>query len=400
MPARRIDAAERRARLAVRHRLVPSRRTDDVVDDRGRPRRAALQRPGHGLPVRARPDGESVARRRREGALRRPDADAPPRDAPHAVGRRAARRPAGARRGDRRPAPRPAPQSLPPLCPAPASPIPTPGSRPAAPPCSTRWPTARSTARDVGRRLPELALPLPIGTGRQATTAGRAHPAAARARLRRRRRARPADRHLDQRPVPVGRRRRVGARRDRRRARQARRGGRARAALAALLRPGDAGRPAVVGGLDGRDDDPRARDVGAVEVELDDGVGFVLPDDLDPVDPPEPWVALLPGLDPTTMGWKQRGWYLDPEVGAAVFDRNGNGGPTVWVDGRIVGELGPAPRRDDRGAAAHRRRRRAARPRSTPRPPACRSCSATSGSPSASPHPCRPRCSRRSDPSG
>ena len=29
--ARRIDAAERRARLAVRHRLVPSRRTDDVV---------------------------------------------------------------------------------------------------------------------------------------------------------------------------------------------------------------------------------------------------------------------------------------------------------------------------------------------------------------------------------
>ena len=24
-------------------------------------------------------------------------------------------------------------------------------------------------------------------------------------------------------------------------------------------------------------------------------------------------------------------------AGAAVFDRNGNGGPTVWVDGRIVG---------------------------------------------------------------
>ena len=78
-------------------------------------------------------------------------------------------------------------------------------------------------------------------------------------------------------------------------------------------------------------------DVGAVDVELDDGPGFLLPDDLEPVDVPEPWVALLPGLDPTTMGWKQRSWYLDPGVAAAVFDRNGNGGPTVWVDGRIVG---------------------------------------------------------------
>jgi hypothetical protein len=78
-------------------------------------------------------------------------------------------------------------------------------------------------------------------------------------------------------------------------------------------------------------------DVEAVEVELEQGTGFVLPDDLGPVAPAEPWVALLPGLDPTTMGWKERSWYLDPEVAAAVFDRNGNGGPTVWVDGKIVG---------------------------------------------------------------
>ena len=48
-------------------------------------------------------------------------------------------------------------------------------------------------------------------------------------------------------------------------------------------------------------------DVEAVEVELEQGTGFVLPDD------------------------------LDPQVAAAVFDRNGNGGPTVWVDGTIVG---------------------------------------------------------------
>ena len=78
-------------------------------------------------------------------------------------------------------------------------------------------------------------------------------------------------------------------------------------------------------------------DVDAVEVELEQGTGFVLPDDLGPVAPAEPWVALLPGLDPTTMGWKERSWYLGPEVAAAVFDRNGNGGPTVWVDGAIVG---------------------------------------------------------------
>ena len=47
-------------------------------------------------------------------------------------------------------------------------------------------------------------------------------------------------------------------------------------------------------------------------------------------------VALLPGLDPTIMGWKERGWYLGPHRGP-LFDRNGNAGPTVWVGGRAVG---------------------------------------------------------------
>jgi hypothetical protein len=37
------------------------------------------------------------------------------------------------------------------------------------------------------------------------------------------------------------------------------------------------------------------------------------------------------------MGWKEREWYLDPDIGAQVFDRNGNAGPTVWADGQIVG---------------------------------------------------------------
>ena len=77
-------------------------------------------------------------------------------------------------------------------------------------------------------------------------------------------------------------------------------------------------------------------DSGAVPVDLDSGPGWVAPGDEEPVDPVGPWVALLPGLDPTTMGWKQRDWYL-PEGAAEAFDRMGNAGPTVWVDGRVVG---------------------------------------------------------------
>lgn len=68
-------------------------------------------------------------------------------------------------------------------------------------------------------------------------------------------------------------------------------------------------------------------------------VGFVLADDNEPVAPPEPWVALLPALDPTAMGWTERDWYLGNHR-AALFDRSGNIGPTVWCDGRIVGGWG------------------------------------------------------------
>jgi hypothetical protein len=46
---------------------------------------------------------------------------------------------------------------------------------------------------------------------------------------------------------------------------------------------------------------------------------------------------LLPTLDPTTMGWRDRAFYLDPAHTPYLFDRAGNGGTTVWVDGRIVG---------------------------------------------------------------
>jgi hypothetical protein len=78
-------------------------------------------------------------------------------------------------------------------------------------------------------------------------------------------------------------------------------------------------------------------EVGAVEVALESGESaFLLPDDLDEAEPVEPWAALLPALDPTTMGWKQRSWYLG-EHAEVIFDRNGNGGPTAWWNGRIVG---------------------------------------------------------------
>jgi hypothetical protein len=68
----------------------------------------------------------------------------------------------------------------------------------------------------------------------------------------------------------------------------------------------------------------------------------VLPDDLEPVAEPAPWVALLPALDPTPMGWSERSWYLGPHA-PALFDRSGNIGPTVWCDGRIIGGWAQRP---------------------------------------------------------
>jgi hypothetical protein len=88
--------------------------------------------------------------------------------------------------------------------------------------------------------------------------------------------------------------------------------------------------------------------LGPEEVLLDDGaIGFVLPGDIDGVaaesSAPGERVALLPALDPTVMGWAGRDWYLGPHR-AALFDRNGNAGPTIWLDGRVVG--GWVQRRD------------------------------------------------------
>lgn len=79
-------------------------------------------------------------------------------------------------------------------------------------------------------------------------------------------------------------------------------------------------------------------ELAAVPVGLEgtESIGWLLPDDLAPVEPPGRWVALLPGLDPTTMGWAERDWYLGAHA-RQVVDVIGNAGPTIWVDGRVVG---------------------------------------------------------------
>jgi hypothetical protein len=77
-------------------------------------------------------------------------------------------------------------------------------------------------------------------------------------------------------------------------------------------------------------------ELAAVEVDLDGQTGYLLADDVEETGPVGPWVAVLPPLDPTTMGWFERDWYLGPHK-AQLFDTTGNAGPTVWWDGRIVG---------------------------------------------------------------
>jgi hypothetical protein len=83
-------------------------------------------------------------------------------------------------------------------------------------------------------------------------------------------------------------------------------------------------------------------DLDVVELDLGESLGLVLADDVDAVPPPEPWVALLPALDVTPMGYVRRDWFLGPHA-PALFDRSGNIGPTVWSDGRIVGGWAQRP---------------------------------------------------------
>ncbi|HQF02816.1 MAG TPA: winged helix DNA-binding domain-containing protein [Phycicoccus sp.] len=82
-------------------------------------------------------------------------------------------------------------------------------------------------------------------------------------------------------------------------------------------------------------------DIDAVPVLLEgDTPGWSAPeDDLRDLDAADvgPWAALLPALDPATMGWRDRAFYLDPAYVPLLFDSAGNGAQTAWVNGRIVG---------------------------------------------------------------
>ena len=72
------------------------------------------------------------------------------------------------------------------------------------------------------------------------------------------------------------------------------------------------------------------------DVDLDGQPGVALADDLEFTDAIAPGATLLPALDPTPMGWQERDWFLGPHR-AALFDRTGNIGPTVWWAGRVAG---------------------------------------------------------------
>ena len=82
--------------------------------------------------------------------------------------------------------------------------------------------------------------------------------------------------------------------------------------------------------------------IDAVPVDIDGATGYLLPDDVDPEPATEPWVALLPRPRPHADGVVGGGRYLgDHKV--ALFDTNGNVGPTVWCDGRIIGGWAQRP---------------------------------------------------------
>ena len=213
--------------------------------------------------------------------------------------------------------------------------------------------TGPLTAREIGARLPALAVPVPVGSGKFATTQAAHSRVLLVLGLRGPGGAGPADRHLDQRPVPLGGQRVLVPRRVRRRADAgpARRRGRAGPPLVAR-RSVRAPAPTCSGGPAGRwpprsgrwptsarsrSSWPRARATCCPTISTRSPS-------------PEPSTALLPGLDPSTMGWKQRDVPPRPGARAAAVRPQRQRRPDA-VGGRADRRrLGPAPGRRDRCA--------------------------------------------------
>jgi DNA glycosylase AlkZ-like len=79
-------------------------------------------------------------------------------------------------------------------------------------------------------------------------------------------------------------------------------------------------------------------DTVAVDLEDEEKPGLLLAEDADAEIPEfEPWVRFLPSLDPTPMGYQRRAFYLSARARSELFDTMGNVGPSVWLDGRIIG---------------------------------------------------------------
>lgn len=93
-----------------------------------------------------------------------------------------------------------------------------------------------------------------------------------------------------------------------------------------------------------RDSVKALEDLGAEETEVASGAAWIAPGD-DGETEATKHVSLLPSLDPTPMGWKDRAWIYGElaELGGPLFDRNGNVGPTVWIDGHLVGAWAQRP---------------------------------------------------------
>lgn len=96
-------------------------------------------------------------------------------------------------------------------------------------------------------------------------------------------------------------------------------------------------------GLTPGDVDAALRAIGGVEVAVEgwSGPRWVHADEIPHGEVPQPvGVALLPALDPVLMGYRDRSPWVAPEHLPSLSDPLGNIGPTIWLDGRVVGGWG------------------------------------------------------------